>query len=29
MVFTKIEGHWLFLYVDARMMRMDRANDPR
>lgn len=29
MVFTKIEGHWLFLYVDVRMIRMDRANDPR
>lgn len=29
MVFTKIGGHWLFLYEDARMIRMDKANDPR
>lgn len=29
MVFTKIEGHWLVLCMDIRMMRMDRAKDPR
>lgn len=29
MVFTKVEGHWLFLSVDMRMMRIDRANDPK
>lgn len=29
MVFTKVEGHWLYLYMDMRMMMMDKAKDPK
>lgn len=29
MIFTKVEGHLLILCIDIRMIRMDRANDPR
>lgn len=29
MIFTKVEGHYLGLYVDMRMMNVDRANVPR